>query len=204
MKNKQINRYGAALQTACLVASFFLCAALANGSAVQKPATPPPSQSMDRKTVATFLDQAKRYVKLRNRVEGKLPKLSKDSTPEQITTHKKAFEEGVRVARANAKPGAIFTTGASEYLRRVIRTEFKGQDRKEVKETILDAETSGIPLKVNYPYPESKEVTAIPPTLLLTLPQLPKELNYRFVGRHMVLIDKENGLILDYLLNALP
>ena len=84
-------------------------------------------------------------------------------------------------------------------MRRLIRTEFKGQERAEVKETVLDAETGGIPLKVNYPYPETKEVSTMPPTLLLRLPQLPKELNYRFVGRHMLLIDKENGLILDYM-----
>ena len=143
-------------------------------------------------------------MELRNRVESKLPKLSKDSTPEQITTHKKAFEDAVRSARMNAKPGDIFTTGTGEYLRRMIRTEFKGPDRGEVKEAILDAETAGVPLKVNYPYPETKEVSAIPPTMLLKLPELPEELNYRFVGRHMLLIDKENGLILDYMLNALP
>jgi hypothetical protein len=158
----------------------------------------------DQKIVKSFEARAKTYAKLRNRVESKLPKLSKDSTPEAITAHKKAFENGVQVARAGAKPGDIFSADIAEYLRRMIRAEFKGQDRGEVKATILDAETAGIPLKVNYPYPETKEVSTVPPTLLLKLPQLPKEVNYRFVGRHMLLIDKENGLILDYMLNALP
>lgn len=174
------------------------------GLVAQKLPTARPTSAMDRKTVSTFISRAKAYVKLRNRVESKLTKLSKDSTPEQIAAHKKAFEDGVRTARANAKQGDIFTAAAGEYFRRMIRTEFKGQDRGEMKETILEAETGGILLKVNFPYPETKEVSAIPPTLLLRLPQLPKELNYRFVGRHMLLIDKENGLILDYMLNVLP
>jgi hypothetical protein len=158
----------------------------------------------DRQIVSAFETRAKSYVKLRNRVESKLPKLSKDSTPEQIAAHKKAFEDAERLARAGAKPGDIFTAQAAEYLRRMIRAEFKGEDRGEVKKTILEAETAGVPLKVNYPYPDTKEVSTVPPTLLLKLPQLPKEVNYRFVGRHMLLIDKDNGLILDYMLNALP
>lgn len=202
MKSKSV-RHRSYLSAACLLASAILSIPASVSLAQKRPAAPPTS-GMDSNTVATFLNRAKAYVKLRNRVEGKLPKLSKDSTPEQIAAHKKAFEDGVRLSRGGAKPGDIFTTASGEYLRRLIRTEFKGQDRGEVKEAILDADTSGVPLKVNYPYPETKEVSATPPTLLLRLPELPKELNYRFVGRHMLLIDKENGLILDYMLNALP
>lgn len=204
MKQISIRPTGYAWRAALLLGSLIICTAAAIGSVVQKPATTPPSAARDRRTVATFLSRTKAYVKLRNRVESKLTKLSTDSTPQQMATHKKSFEDGVRLARVGAKPGDIFTAGAAEYLRRLIRTEFKGQDRAEVKEVILDAETGGVPLKVNYPYPETKEVSTVPPTLLLKLPPLPKELNYRFVGHHMLLIDKENGLILDYMLNTLP
>ena len=42
------------------------------------------------------------------------------------------------------------------------------------------------------------------PTLLLRLPQLPKQLRYRFVGHNLLLIDRENGLIVDYMTKALP
>jgi hypothetical protein len=73
-----------------------------------------------------------------------------------------------------------------------------------VREEILEAETAGVPLKVNYTYPESKELVQVPPTLLLKLPQLPKQVKYRFVGRHLLLVDRENGLIVDYMLNAFP
>ena len=58
--------------------------------------------------------------------------------------------------------------------------------------------------EINYPYPETKELSQIPPTLLLKLPTLPKEVKYRFVGRHMLVVDTDNGLIVDYTLNALP
>jgi hypothetical protein len=43
----------------------------------------------------------------------------------------------------------------------------------------------------------------MPPQLLLALPQLPDELQYRFVGEHLLLVDKESGLILDFMTNAI-
>jgi hypothetical protein len=61
-----------------------------------------------------------------------------------------------------------------------------------------------VPLRINYPYPDNKELVEMPPTLLLRLPQLPKQVRYRFVNRHMLLVDRENGLIIDYMLDALP
>jgi hypothetical protein len=42
----------------------------------------------DKRTVAAFEKRVKTYVKLRERVEQKMPKLSKDATPEQIEAHK--------------------------------------------------------------------------------------------------------------------
>lgn len=98
----------------------------------------------------------------------------------------------------------MFTPPVAKYIRDLVRKEFKGTDRVQVREAILEADTGGVPLKVNYPYPETKELTQIPPTLLLTLPQLPKEVKYRFIGRNLLLVDTDNGLIIDYMTNALP
>jgi hypothetical protein len=154
--------------------------------------------------VATFEEGVKEYAKLREGVEEKLPKLHKESTPEQIAAHKTAFEEAVRIARTGAKPGNLFTPGVAAHIRATIKNEFKGAERRELREEVLDADTKGVPLRVNYPYPEAKELTQIPPTLLLKLPQLPKQVRYRFVGQHLLLVDRENGLIIDYMLNALP
>ncbi len=85
-----------------------LCIPPPNVALAQKLPTSTPASVADRNTVAAFITRAKAYVKLRNGVESKLQKLSKDSTPEQITSHKKALEEGVRAARAGAKPGDTF------------------------------------------------------------------------------------------------
>ena len=159
----------------------------------------------DKQTVATFEKRVKEYLKLRNDIKSKLPvKLSKDSTPEQINAYMTSFEDAVRAARTGAKRGELFLPEVSTYIRTVLREDFSRRDKVELRKTILHAETQGVPVRVNYPYPEEKEFVEMPPTLLLKLPQLPQEMRYRFVGPNLLLVDRENSLIVDYMTNALP
>lgn len=157
-----------------------------------------------KQMLAAFDRHVKDYLKQREGVKAKLPPLSKDATPEQIAAYQKSFVEALRAMRAGTKPGYIFNRQIAQYLRTIIKTEFPPREKAEIRETILEADTKGVPLKVNYPYPETKELTQIPPTLLLKLPQLPKEVKYRYVGRHLLLVDTDNNLIVDYMLEALP
>lgn len=158
-----------------------------------------------KQAITTFDQHVKEYVKLREGLENKMPKLPEDSKPEQIEAHKASFQNTVRTARAGAKPGDLFGPDIAEYIRLIIRDEYKGQERKELREkVVVEAETKAVPLRVNYPYPESEELMDMPPTLLLRLPTLPKQVKYRFVGKNLLLVDRENGLILDYMLNAVP
>jgi hypothetical protein len=158
----------------------------------------------DAQTVAAFEARVKQYARMREDIEDKMPKLPKESTPEQILEHKTAFEARVKAARTGAKRGQIFTKDIVSYLRAMIRREFKGAERAKLREMVLEADTKGVPLRINYPYPESKELVEMPPTLLLKLPQLPKQIRYRFVRRNLLLVDRENDLIIDYMLNAVP
>jgi hypothetical protein len=158
----------------------------------------------EKQLIANFDRRVKDYLKQRDRVKKKLTPLSKDSTPAQIEAYQQGFVAALRGMRTGTKPGYIFSPAFTQYVRTIIETEFPPRDKKDVKKTILEAETKGVPLKVNYPYPETKELTEMPATLLLKLPQLPKEVKYRFVGRHLLLVDSDNSLIVDYTLNALP
>jgi hypothetical protein len=178
---------------------------LVNGSVQQTaPLQPPPVSSADKRTILAFENRVKAYMKLRNRVKARLPKLSKDSTPEQIESYRKSFEEQLRAARVGVKAGDIFRAAVAAYIRKTLRTEFQGKDRAELRDIVFEAETQGVPLRVNYPYPEKNELSEMPATLLIKLPQLPKEVRYRFVGRNMLLVDRDNNLIIDYMVDALP
>ena len=147
---------------------------------------------------------AKEYVKRRERVERGLPKLPTKATPEQISAHKEALLKAVQADRIAFRQGTIFTPEAAALLRRIIAHEMGGPERVKLREAVLEAENKAVPIRVNYPYPESQEFLEMPPTLLMVLPQLPKQLRYRFVGRSMLLVDRENNLIVDYMTNAVP
>lgn len=151
-----------------------------------------------------FEKRVKEYVSMREGLEAKMPKLSKDATPEQIEAHKMALQKAVQGARASAKPGDLFEPVLAAHIRDVIKTELKPATKQEVRETVREAEVKAVPLRVNYPYPDTQELLDMPPTLLLKLPQLPKQVRYRYVGRNMLLVDRENGLIIDFMPDALP
>jgi hypothetical protein len=181
-----------------------LTALLGLSLAPQRAAAQDGAAKGEGRTVAAFEDRAEDYSRLRERLEEKLPKLPKEATPEQIAAHKTTFQEMVRQARSNARQGEVFTEDVAAVIRAMIRREYTGQQLQELRQGVMEAETEGVPLRVNYPYPESGELVEMPPPLLLKLPQLPKQLRYRFVGTNLLLVDRENGLIVDYMTGALP
>jgi len=158
----------------------------------------------DKAAIAAFEKQVNAYVELRKKIRANAPKLSKDSTPEQLHAYRTALEESLRNSRAGAKRGELFRPETADYIRRTLKTEFQGKDRKELRDTIFETETQGVVLRVNYPYAETAELSEMPATLLTKLPQLPKEVRYRFVGRNMLLVDRESNVIIDYMPDALP
>jgi hypothetical protein len=160
--------------------------------------------TQEKRTLAAFEQRVKDYVKLRNRIKTKVPKLSKDSTPEQIAAFEKASAEALQVARAGAKSGDLFTPDVVQLIRTRLKSEFKPTEKKEIRKVVMEAETARAPLRVNYPYPDSNEFTEMSAKVLLRLPQLPKEVKYRYVGRNLFLVDTDNNLIIDYMLDALP
>jgi hypothetical protein len=158
----------------------------------------------EQKLMSDFENQARAYSKLREGLEEKMPKLPEKATAKEIDAHKLNFQKAVQAARANAKQGDIFLPGVSDIIRKIIIVEFQGPERAELRKKVFEAEVQGVPLRVNVPYPDSKEQIDMPPTLLLRLPQLPKQLRYRFVGTSFLLVDRENGLIVDYMTKAIP
>src|SRR5215213_2982333 len=159
----------------------------------------------ERQTASTFERRVREYVDMRERLEERLPKLSKDARPEEIEKHKRDFQELVRSARTGAKQGDIFTPETVAFIRALIRDEYRGRERAELREEVLvEAENKAVPVRVNYPYPETQELLEMPANLLLRLPQLPKQVKYRFVRNNLFLVDRENGLILDYMTDVLP
>jgi hypothetical protein len=189
----------------CLGVSLAVASAVfaqeSKNAALAPPAVVSPA---DKAAIDVFEKQVNAYVELRKKIRASAPKLSKDSTPEQLHAYRTALEESLRNSRAGAKRGELFRPETADYIRRTLKTEFQGKDRRELRDTIFETETQGVVLRVNYPYAENAELSEMPATLLAKLPQLPKEVRYRFVGRNLLLVDRESNVIIDYMPDALP
>ena len=44
----------------------------------------------------------------------------------------------------------------------------------------------------------------MPPNILAAMPALPKDIEYRFIEKHLILRDARANLIIDYVPNAIP
>ena len=159
---------------------------------------------VDKLQFEEFENRVRRYTKRREELERQLPQLSKQATAEEISAHKAALLTKVLEQRKGVVRGNVFTPESERMIRSIIVAQYPGRDRIELKKELAEAENKTVAVKVNAVYPESAELLEMPPTLLLALPQLPKQVRYRFVGNNLLIVDRENHLIVDYMTNALP
>jgi hypothetical protein len=147
------------------------------------------------------------YVKLRKSIEGQMPRLKPTASVEKIEHHAKELAHKIREARQPARQGDIFSPEISAEFRRLIALAMQGQKAAQVKESLRSGEPevrAKVRVEVNHKYPPSVPLQSTPPTLLVNLPKLPPELEYRVVGHYLVLMDAKANLILDYIPNAIP
>ena len=178
------------------------------------PASAPPTVRVvgpltpeDARALATMNERVKEYVALHVKLERSLPKLPKEATPEQIDKNQRALANLLLEARGAAKPGNIFTPEARPVIKRLLASVFGGPDGKQLKASIMD-ESQAVPsaakLSVNARYPDSVPLTSVPPQVLQTLPKLTEDLEYRFLGNALILLDVHAHVIADFIPDVLP
>jgi hypothetical protein len=188
-----------------LAAAGMLTLSLATTVAAQAGrATVQPKVNPDARIAAEFVARVSEYLQLHQRLEDKLPKLSKNATPEQIDTHQRALGRMVADARRGAKAGDIFTRETRALFRRYLAAVFGGPDGRQLKASIMDENPGPVKVTVNQRYPDEIPLATMPPQVLQWLPQIPDELEYRFIGDRLVLLDVHAHLIVDVIENALP
>jgi hypothetical protein len=158
----------------------------------------------DAKTMAEFQERVNAYIALHRKLEATLPGLPKDATPQQISTHQVPLAQMIARARSGAKAGDIFTKDTRALFRRYLAKVFEGQHGAELKALIMDESPGKLRLRVNGPYPESVPLSTVPPQVLQALPKLPEDLEYRFIGDRLVLLDVHANTIVDLIESAIP
>jgi hypothetical protein len=154
----------------------------------------------DAEILADFNTRLNTYIEMRKKADDTVPAQKKTNDPGVIRSAQQGLAERIRAARADANAGDIFTPEIAATFRRLLRPEAG----PETKAAIRDDNPGTIPFKVNGDYPEKETLSTVPPNVLQALPKLPPDIEYRFVGKHLILRDSRANLIIDYMLNAIP
>lgn len=166
-------------------------------SAAQVPA------NADATAIADFLKRAQQYHELRDKLDEGPARQAQTKEPEKLVAEKQTLSSRIQMARSGAKQGDMFTPDAQLLFKRLLKQVMKGADGAENKKTIRE-ESPAITVKVNSPYPEKQPLSTVPPDVIKQLPPLPKDLQYRFVQKHLILFDSRANLVVDVLPNAIP
>jgi hypothetical protein len=163
-----------------------------------------PLSPEDAAALATMNDRVREYLAIHTKIEASLPKLPEDATPQQIDKNQRSFENLMRKTRATAKQGDIFTPQAQPVIKKLMANIFGGDEGKQLKLSIMDENPTNVKLTVNGRYPDTVPLSTIPPQILQTLPKLTEDLEYRFVGNDLILLDTHAHTIADFIPNAFP
>ena len=143
--------------------------------------------------VADFSTRVWDYFELRSELEKGLPALTVTDDPAEIRRAMRARAERIRAARAGAREGDMFTPTISVEFRKVLILEMDANTWA----AIMDDNPGEFSHQINGTYPEGKPFSTVPPNILAALPRLPEDIEYRFLGRHLILLDTRANLILD-------
>jgi hypothetical protein len=164
-------------------------------------AAQPPANQQAR-SLKEFGDRVQAYMELRETLARSVAPVTKDATPDQIVRHQQELAAAIRRARQDVKPGELFTPPVVPQFRTIIRNDLRSRDVRDAMATLQ--EVPAIELRVNAAWPPDTPRATMPPRLLASLYPLPKGLEYRFVSRHLVLVDDEASLIVDFIRDVVP
>jgi len=143
--------------------------------------------------VTDFSARVSSYAELRTGLEKGLPALTVTDDPAEIMRAVRALGKRIRVARAEAKQGDIFTPAISVEFRKALLLEMN----TNTWETVMDDNPGRVSRAINRTYPKRKPFSTVPVNILARLPRLPDDIEYRFLGRDLILLDARASVILD-------
>jgi hypothetical protein len=162
--------------------------------------------AMEERVIAQFTTATAQYAALHRRLERSLPPEQMFDDPEDMFEARAALRTAILAARPMARQGNVFTPAVANVIRArlVAAMQARGHSAEQVLDAINEERLPGMPdPEVNHEYPWGIG-SAMWPSLLHALPALPRELEYRFSDRDLVLIDVHANLVVDILDDALP
>ncbi len=184
------------------IAVALLTAALLSSSAMAAIQALSPQEE---KLLDDFAKNAKAYMDKEHALPAE--KLKPKSDIELLEKQRVALRDAVRQSRPDAKQGDFFSPPTATVFRKILARAMAGPDGAKVRASLRHAEPEA-PMKFvvngDYPNRQGQPIQSMPPTMLQTLPPLPKGLEYSIAGNTLALRDTNANLVVDYLPDALP
>ena len=120
------------------------------------------------------------------------------TNPDDIETFEQKLAERIRHSRGSRR-GQLFVPAMEGQLKRMMAAR---ADAVTIS-AIMDDNPGEFDVDVNETYKKKYALATMPPNLLLLLPDLAPDLQYRFVGRHFILYDGRANIIVDEIPYAL-
>ena len=139
------------------------------------------------------------YAELRANLQQGLPALRLTDDPREILKAEHALAKRIRAVRSHAHGGEIFTPGIASAFKHALVLE----TRPSTCASILDDNPGDFSYSINDTYPKRRPLSTVPPGILILLPRLPADVEYRFLGRHLILHDTRANVILDRIRDAI-
>ena len=154
---------------------------------------------------AEFRQRIDDYMEMREDIVDEVGEAESTLDVARIRAREEVLADRIRSRRSGAKQGDILTPTIRAEFRRLLRPELKGEQGQDVRAKLNDdAPAPGaVPVEVNAKYPAGVPYATTPHPVLLALPPLPRGLEFRFVGKDLILLDQPADVILDYMRNAI-
>ncbi len=187
-----------------LLGLVFLCPSI---TLAQIEANPDPNQPdftlvvqglFDPETLAEFKTRVQDYAAMRSRLEAGLQPLAVTVNADEIERFEHSLARRIRQTR-NSRRGQLFIPAMAVQLKQML-------ERRADAPTIAAIMEDGPPefdVDINETYSKDRPLATMPPNILLLLPDLPRDIEYRFVGRHIILRDVRANIIIDEIKYAL-
>ena len=158
---------------------------------------------LDKELVSDFRERVDDYMELQEKLQRQGTRQKQRDNVAENEVSQQALAMRIRFARHDARPGDIFTRPIAMALRRALNPELRGVAALTTRESIREDAPATFVLAVNADYPPGASRSNMPPNVLNILPPLPKGLEYRVVDSHLLLMDIEANIILDYILDVM-
>ena len=145
------------------------------------------------RNVEDFNARVLAYFDLRGTLEKGLIALTITNDPAKIERAESDLAAKLRLARPEARQGDFFTPAIEREFKKALIIQMSASTWA----AIMDGNPGEFPHEVNRTYTEGKSVSTVPGNILALLPTLPSDIQYRFVGRHLILHDTRANVVID-------